>query len=75
MFLRILSLNSIFIYLFFETAGGEWLNPYIKKFAFGLLNSFTNSQTLIALFGCTLIFFIEWGLCYFLYKKKIFFKL
>ena len=75
LFLRILSLNSIFIYLFFETAGGGWLNPYVKKFAFGLLNSFTVSETFIALFGCTLIFLIEWGLCYFLYKKKIFFKL
>lgn len=75
LFLRTLSLNSIFIYLFFETAGGGWLNPYVKKFAFGLLNSFTNSETLIAIVGCTLIFSIEWGLCYFLYKKKIFFKL
>lgn len=75
LFLRILSLNSIFIYLFFETAGGGWLNPYVKKFAFGLLNSFTNSETFIALFGCALLFLIEWGLCYFLYKKKIFFKL
>jgi predicted acyltransferase len=75
LFLRILSLNSIFIYLFFETAGGGWLNPYVKKFAFGLLNSFTTSETFIALFGCTLIFLIEWGLCYFLYKKKIYFKL
>jgi hypothetical protein len=75
LFLRILSLNSIFIYLFFETAGGGWLNPYVKKFAAGLLNSFTTSETFIALFGCTLIFLIEWGLCYFLYKKKIFFKL
>ncbi len=75
LFLRILSLNSIFIYLFFETAGGGWLNPYVKKFAFGLLNSFTSSETFIALFGCALIFSIEWGLCYFLYKKKIFFKL
>ena len=75
LFLRILSLNSIFIYLFFETAGGGWLNPYVKKFAFGLLNNFTSSETLIAVLGCTLIFSIEWGLCYFLYKKKIFFKL
>ena len=75
LFLRILSLNSIFIYLFFETAGGGWLNPYVKKFAFGLLNNFTSSETLIGIVGCTIIFSIEWGLCYFLYKKKIFFKL
>jgi len=74
-FLRILSLNSIFIYLFFETVGGGWLNAYVKKFSFGLLNNFTASGTFIATFGCTIIFLIEWGICYFLYKKKIFFKL
>jgi predicted acyltransferase len=74
-FLRILSLNSIFIYLFFETVGSGWLNNYVKTFAMGVLNNFTQSETFIALVGCTLIFLIEWGICYFLYKKKIFFKL
>ena len=56
-------MNSIFIYLFFEIVGDRWFNGYVSAITGpGILTS-------LVIFAC------EWGLCYFLYKKKIFFKL
>ena len=74
MVFKILGMNSIFIYLFFEVLGG-WLNSYIGLFSNGLLQPFKVSTTWISIIACCLVFSIEWGICYFLYKKKIFFRL
>ena len=61
-FFIIVGMNSIFIYLFFEIVGHRWFNGYVSAFTGkGILTS-------LVIFAC------EWGLCYFLYKKKIFFK-
>lgn len=74
MFFNVLGMNSIFIYLFFEIVGGKWFNAYIGIVTKGLLDRFISEMgiNLIASIG---IFFIEWKLCEFLYKKKIFFRL
>lgn len=61
-FFTIVGMNSIFIYLFFEIVGHRWFNGYVSAFTGkGIL-------TAVVIFAC------EWGLCYFLYKKKIFLK-
>jgi predicted acyltransferase len=74
-FLKIFSMNSIFIYLFFETAGGGWLNHFIKLLTNGLLGLLQIPEIIISIVACLLIVLIDWGICYFFYQKKIFFRL
>jgi hypothetical protein len=63
-FFTVVGMNSIFIYLFFEIIGHRWFNGYV-----GALTSWTHPiVTSLIIFAC------EWGLCYFLYRKKIFFR-
>jgi predicted acyltransferase len=73
-FFNVLGMNSIFIYLFFEIVGGKWFNGYISTIAEGLFHRFI-AENGIGIISSLTIFFIEWKLCEFLYKKKIFFKL
>jgi len=74
-FFTIIGMNSIFIYLFFEIVGHRWFNGYVGSFSNGLFTflhlPFHLSNILTSLF----IFTLEWLLCFWLYKKKIFFKL
>lgn len=55
--------NAIFIYIFFETVGAQWLNGVVLIFI---------PVHVVAAFVTLLL---EWYLCYWLYQKKIFFKL
>ena len=74
-FFKVFSMNSIFIYLFFETAGGGWLNHFIKLLTNGLLSLLHVPEMIISIAACFLIVLIDWGICYFFYQKKIFFRL
>jgi predicted acyltransferase len=74
-FFTIVGMNSIFLYLFFEIVGDRWFNGYVTAIITGLL-SFIGTPEIIRLIIASLcIFVLEWGLCYFLYKKRVFFKL
>ena len=59
----VVGMNAIFLYLFFETVGAQWVN--------GVVAIFVPVRILSAL----VTLFLEWYLCYWLYKKQIFFKL
>lgn len=59
----VVGMNAIFIYLFFETVGHQWLNGVVAIFI---------QQPLLSSLVTLLIL---WYLCYFLAQKKIFFKL
>lgn len=59
----VVGMNAIFIYLFFETVGAQWVNSAVAIFV--------PTKILAAL----VTLFLEWYLCYWLYKKQIFFKL
>jgi predicted acyltransferase len=59
----VVGMNPIFIYMLFETVGHQWLN--------GAVAIFTYFNLLSALVTLSLY----WMLCYWLYKKGIFFKL
>jgi len=74
-FFTIVGMNSIFIYLFFEIVGARWFNDYVSAIATGLLSFINTPEMLSNIIASLCIFALEWGLCYFLYKKKIFFKL
>lgn len=71
----VIGTNSIFIYLFFEIVGSRWFNDYVGAVTNGLMGMAGFPALLMNLITCGVIFALEWGLCYFLYKKKIFFKL
>lgn len=75
LFFTIVGMNSIFIYLFFNFIGSKWMNHFIDTLCSGLLNLIHIPVVIGTIISCLIIFSIEWYLCYFLYKKKIFFKL
>lgn len=64
MFFLVVGMNSLFIYLFIEIVAARWFNGYI-----GALTLNTPILTPLVLFA------LEWGMCYWLYTKKIFFKI
>ena len=72
----VIGMNAIFIYLFFETAGMEWLNETVAIFTGDMLHQFLNAGLKTAhLISAICTWVLEWALCYWLYKHKIFFKL
>lgn len=73
-FFTVVGMNSIFIYVFFEIVGGRWFNGYIRSISNGVLGWFNAADMLKFIIGSFCIFTLEWLLCYFLYKRKIFFK-
>jgi predicted acyltransferase len=73
-FFTIVGMNSIFIYLFFEILG-SWFNKYVGTVTNGLMGFVNTPENLMLIITSLCIFILEWLLCYFLYKKKIFFKL
>ncbi|HEX7904495.1 MAG TPA: DUF5009 domain-containing protein [Chitinophagaceae bacterium] len=75
LFFTIVGMNSILIYLFFNFIGSKWMNHFIETLCSGLLGIIHIPEAVGSIVGCLIIFSIEWWLCYFLYKKKIFFKL
>lgn len=71
----VIGMNSIFIYLFFETVGYQWLNKAVRIFIDGFFGLLGMPATGLSFFGAAFTWFILWYLCWFLYKYKIFFKL
>lgn len=67
--------NAIFIYLFFETVGAQWLNKTVAIFLNGISGLFAVPDNLLAVASALVTLCLEWCLCYWLYKKKIYFKL
>ncbi len=74
-FFTIVGMNSLFIYLFFEIVAHRWFNGYISAISNGLLSFINTPELLSNTISSLCIFGLEWVLCYFLYKKKIFFKI
>jgi predicted acyltransferase len=74
-FFTIVGMNSIFIYLFFIFIGDKWLNGYMEILVSQLLNLATVPLAVGSAISCIIVFTLEWYLCYYLYKKKIFFKI
>ncbi|MGF2410888.1 acyltransferase family protein [Ferruginibacter sp.] len=67
--------NAIFIYLFFETVGVQWLNNTIAIFVNGVTGLFAVPGKWQTVISALVTLMAEWCLCYWLYTKKIFFKL
>ncbi|MFL5740395.1 MAG: acyltransferase family protein [Flavisolibacter sp.] len=74
-FFVIVGMNSIFIYLFFEIVGDRWFNGYVGAITNGVMKLAGTPDMLRLVITSICIFVLEWLICYFLYRKKIFFKL
>jgi predicted acyltransferase len=74
-FFTIVGMNPIFIYLFFEIVGNRWFNEYVGAITNGLMEMIFVPEHLMLIITSLVIFALEWGLCYFLYSKRIFFRL
>ncbi|GGA91292.1 hypothetical protein GCM10011511_13270 [Puia dinghuensis] len=75
LFFTIVGMNSLFIYLFFEIVGDRWFTAYIGAITNGLMGMAHIPTAIAAIITSLTVFGLEWYLCYFLYRKKIFFKL
>ena len=71
----LVGMNPIFIYLFSQSVGHQWLNETTAIFTHGVLNWFSATSFLKTLVNALTVLTLEWLLCYFLYRKKIFFKI
>ena len=71
----IIGMNSIFIYMFTNTVGGQWFNDYVAIYTHGFLGWFNAPMFLMNLVTSLTILGFEWLLCYYLFKKRIFFRI
>ncbi len=71
----VIGMNPIFIYLFFESVGKQWLNGTVDIFVGGAARSAAVPADLTAVIVALATLAFEWYLCYWLYQRKIFFKL
>lgn len=71
----VIGMNSIFIYLFFETLGAQWLNGVVGIFVKGFTAWLQVPVNIQAVLSALAVWALEWYICYWLYQKKIFFKL
>jgi predicted acyltransferase len=74
MLFNLFALNSIFIYLFNEIVGDRWFTGYILTITNGLFGIIQFPVFVAAVLGSFVVFGLEVGLLYFLYTRKIFFK-
>ncbi len=70
----IVGMNSIFIYLFAEILGHHWLSDFLGIFISGFLGWTGMSPAVLSLLTALATLAAMWGLCYFLYRKRLFFR-
>lgn len=73
LFFAIVGMNPLFIYLFGQVGGGNFLSHIAKPFANGLF--FWSGEAVIAYVNALLTWFLLWYICYFLYRNKTFIKI
>lgn len=74
-FFTVVGMNSLFIYLFFEIVGNRWFNGYIGAITGGLLGMVQLPAYFIGIITSLVIFYLEWRMLLFLYRRGIFFKI
>lgn len=73
--LVVIGMNPIFIYLFFESVGKQWFNGIVDIFVGGGLELLAAPSGSIPVAVAFVTLLLEWLLCYWLYQRRIFFKL
>ncbi len=72
-FFEVISINSLFIYLFAHLDGGEFLERIVHPFTY-LFQTNNQSQTIPILTSLT-VWMLMWYMCHWMYKKQIFIKI
>ena len=75
LFFTVIGMNSLFIYLFCEIVGARWFTGYVTFIATGVTSWVTANDVIQHVVAAACVFGLEWYLCYFLYKHKIFIRL
>ena len=73
LFFRIVGMNCIAIYMFFETGGAGLLYKIFTPFPTSLLG--WAGATTVGITTSLLVWAAQWGMCYWLYKNKLFIKI
>jgi len=71
----VVGMNPIFIYMFSQTLGQFWFNGFVNIFVGGFLQYLSISPEISNIINSIVVFSLELYICYWLYKKKIFFKI
>ncbi|MBE7176031.1 MAG: DUF5009 domain-containing protein [Mucilaginibacter polytrichastri] len=74
LFFLVVGMNSLFIYLFFEIVGHRWFTEYIYAITTPVFTALALPKTAVLVLSALVVFGLEWGMCWFLYRKKIFFR-
>ena len=72
-FLAIVGMNPLFIYLFAEAGGGEWLYHIVQPFSMAAFSWIGHSHAEIL--TSLIVWYLMWYICYWLYNRKIFIKI
>ncbi len=75
LFFAIVGMNSIFIYTFMETVGKHWFRDFVGIFVLGFLGWFSVPEQPALLVNGIIVLGLAWSLCFWLYRKRIFFKI
>jgi len=73
LFFSVVGMNSLFIYLFAHVGGGEFIEHIIHPFTYAFFDHWGTlyAQILTSVF----VWMALWGICYWMYKNKIFIKI
>lgn len=66
--------NSIFIYLFAETVGAQWVRDFAYTFTGGIMAPLGVGEAVMWMITSLVVWAMFWYLTYFLDRKKVYFK-
>ena len=72
-FFAYVGMNSLFIYLFTNTGGAEWLARIVKPFAAGFFG--WTGDLPAKILASLVVWALLWSICYWLFKRKIFIRI
>ncbi|KPK86933.1 MAG: N-acetylglucosamine transporter [Bacteroides sp. SM23_62_1] len=67
--------NPIFIYMFSNTVGYQWFNHYMEIYSGGILGWFSAGEGTVQIVNALVVLALEWYLCWWFFKRKIFIKI
>ena len=73
--LALVGMNPIFIYMFSNTVGMLWFNHYMEIFTGGLFYWLGASEGTVKIINALVVLALEWYMCYWLYRRKIFIRI
>ena len=73
LFFSVIGMNSLFIYLFSHVGGADLLERVLHPFSYAIFAPFGDFVAQILTSLC--VWFSLWGICYWMYKKKLFIKI